>query len=119
MYFGSLLYPSKTSISKKNSFIDYKFNKSFGGIDKHNGNEQSKKINAIPKKVVRNGLGIFYYENGECYDGEFKNDLPDGKGNWYYPGYPNEKHIKYSGYFKEGEYIGNQKYDEDYNCLIF
>lgn len=71
------------------------------------------------KNGRRNGLGIFYYENGECYDGEFKNDLPDGKGNWYYPGYPNEKHIKYSGYFKEGEYIGNQKYDEDYNCLIF
>ena len=44
---------SKTSISKKNSFIEYKINKSFGGIDKHNGNEQSKKINAIPKKVVR------------------------------------------------------------------
>ena len=71
------------------------------------------------KNGRRNGLGIFYYENGECYDGEFKNDLPNGKGNWYYPGYPNEKHIKYSGYFKEGEYIGNQKYDEDYNCLIF
>ena len=35
------------------------------------------------KNGRRNGLGIFYYENGECYDGEFKNDLPDGKGNWY------------------------------------
>ena len=29
---------------------------------------------------IYDGIGKYYYENGEYYDGEFKNDLRNGKG---------------------------------------
>ena len=55
-FIHNLLYciNSKTSKSKINSSIDHKKNRSFGGICGYgNGNEPSRKINAIPKKAVR------------------------------------------------------------------
>ena len=55
-FIHNLLYSinSKTSKSKKNSSN----NKSFSGIYKNNEKEIGKKINAIPKKVVRKNFNI-------------------------------------------------------------
>ena len=55
-FIHNLLYciNSKASKSKKNTSIDHKKNRSFGGICGGGiGNEPNKKINAIPKKAVR------------------------------------------------------------------
>ena len=43
------------------------------------------------------------YENGNIYIGQFKNDLPNGKGTYYYF---NGK-IKYNGDQINGEFVGN------------
>ena len=32
------------------------------------------------KNDLKEGKGIYYYNNGNKYEGEFKNDLREGKG---------------------------------------
>ena len=52
------------------------------------------------------------YVNGKLlYDGEMKNDQPNGKGKLYYP---NSDILKYEGSFKNGEYNGKgTEYSEE------
>ena len=33
---------------------------------------------------VRNGKGVYYYENGDKYEGDWKNNLKDGEGILYF-----------------------------------
>ena len=33
---------------------------------------------------LREGKGIYYYHNGDRYEGEFRNNLREGKGIFYY-----------------------------------
>ena len=33
---------------------------------------------------MREGKGIYYYHNGDRYEGEFRNNLREGKGIFYY-----------------------------------
>jgi antitoxin component YwqK of YwqJK toxin-antitoxin module len=56
------------------------------------------------KLSPRNGLGKDYSADGKLiYEGDFKNDLRDGNGVYYYNGY------KYIGQFKEGKEDGQGK----------
>lgn len=63
------------------------------------------------KKGEWNG-DIKMYVNGKLlYDGEMKNDQPNGKGKLYYP---NSDILKYEGSFKNGEYNGKgTEYSEE------
>ena len=36
------------------------------------------------KNDKKEGKGIFYYFNGDKYDGEWKDDKKEGKGTFYY-----------------------------------
>ena len=42
-------------------------------------------MSVIKKKGKRDGIGIFTYENGNKYVGEFKNGTMDGQGTFTYP----------------------------------
>ena len=33
---------------------------------------------------IREGKGIMYYNNGDRYEGDWKNDKKEGKGKYYY-----------------------------------
>lgn len=33
---------------------------------------------------MKNGLGKYFYQNGERYIGEWKHDLKEGKGQYHY-----------------------------------
>ena len=44
------------------------------------------------------GYGIFYFNNGNRYDGEGKNSKKDGKARFYF----NDGKIIYDGYYKDG-----------------
>ena len=46
---------------------------------------------------LREGKGIFYINNGNRYEGDWKNDKYEGKGIFYY-----NKGDKYEGDFKNG-----------------
>ena len=35
------------------------------------------------KKALRHGFGVNVYVNGDLYKGEFKTNLPDGRGQFY------------------------------------
>ena len=48
----------------------------------------------------KNGVGAYYFEDGEKYIGEFQNDVFHGKGTYYYI----DGNIK-SGEWNDGEYI--------------
>jgi len=45
---------------------------------------------------MRNGFGKYRYENGDFYEGEFKNGLKEGRGRYLYS----------SGSVYEGYFIG-------------
>ena len=49
------------------------------------------------------GKGILYFNNGNKYDGEFKNGLREGKGILYY-----NNGDKYEGYWKNDEKEGSR-----------
>ena len=51
----------------------------------------------------REGNGKYIWENGEYYIGQFKNDLRNEKGTYYYS---NGK-IKYEGDWINDKFIGN------------
>ena len=51
--------------------------------------------------------GEYIWEDGKYYKGEFKNDLPDGKGIKYYK----NGNIMYEGDFIKGKFEGNGKYN--------
>ena len=54
----------------------------------------------------KEGNGKYIWEDGEYYVGQFKNNLPNGKGISYYS---NNK-IKYEGDYINGKFDGNGKY---------
>ena len=58
------------------------------------------------KNDLREGNGIYEYKNGDKYKGEWKNDLRNGKGILYYK----NGNIKY-----EGKYLNDKK---DYQINI-
>ena len=39
------------------------------------------------------GKGKFFFNNGDRYEGEFKNDKLNGKGTFYYKDGKKEKHV--------------------------
>ena len=49
------------------------------------------------------GNGIFFYENGDYYIGEFKNGEMNGKGKLYFK----NGNIKFEGNFLNNKYEGN------------
>ena len=51
------------------------------------------------KNDIREGKGIFYYKNGDIYEGECKNDVAEGKGIFYWS----------NGDRYEGEWKNNEK----------
>ena len=54
----------------------------------------------------RNGMGIFYYANGDVYDGEWQNDEKRGKGTYRY----SDGEV-YTGQWFNGNKHGQGKYD--------
>jgi hypothetical protein len=50
--------------------------------------------------------GKYIYEDGKYYLGEFKNNLPNGKGVKYY----SNGNIQYEGHFRNGKYEGKGKF---------
>ena len=50
------------------------------------------------KNGLREGKGIFYYKNGNKYEGDWKNGLREGKGIYYY-----KNGNKYEGYWKDNK----------------
>jgi len=73
---------------------------------------------------MQNGKGILYYKNGNIkYEGDFKNNMPDGNGKYiwedgsYYigPWVKGLKHGKGKLYYANN----NIKYDGNYNLDLF
>lgn len=59
---------------------------------------------------MRNGFGKFYYNEGSVYEGHWKDNLMNGKGNLYYS---NGK-LAYEGDWRMDEFHGFGKvYNED------
>ena len=64
-------------------------------------------INMINKDIIkRSNNGKYIYDDGNYYIGEFKNNIPNGKGVKYYK----NGNILYDGYFINGIFEGNGKY---------
>jgi hypothetical protein len=59
------------------------------------------------------GKGIYKYKNGNVYSGLWKNGLKNGKGEFNY--LINGKTTVVSGYWKDGDYSGTTKPEEEYN----
>ena len=57
---------------------------------------------------LKNGKGIYYFGNGDRYEGEWKNDRYEGKGIYYF-----KDGRKYEGDWK------NDKKEGKRNCLLF
>jgi hypothetical protein len=54
-------------------------------------------------KGKRHGIGAYNYANGNRYEGEFKNDKPNGRGVFRYSA---------TGNVYEGEFIDNRIIDQ-------
>jgi hypothetical protein len=75
------------------------------------------------KDGKKEGYGIYYYTDGDIYEGEWKNDLPDGKGKHT----SKDGSYSYEGTFKEGKkngrgicYFDDGVYEgEFYNNLFY
>ena len=61
----------------------------------------------------RHGTGIMYYQDGNIYDGEWKNDRPEGKGSFITA----DKLCTYVGDFLHGEYNGKGIYSRKDNNI--
>ena len=57
--------------------------KKYIGESKENSKIEFNKFQNLKKKL-KEGRGIYYYNDGERYEGDWKNDLKDGKGIYYY-----------------------------------
>ena len=72
-------------------------------------------INIIKEDIIKksnNGRylnGRYTWDDGKYYEGQFKNDLPNGKGVKYY----SNGNILYEGYFLNGKFDGKGKYIYD------
>ena len=77
--------------------------------NKNSNNKACGKFIGELKNGKKEGKGTAYYNNGDKYEGEFKNDLRDGY--WIYF-YGNEKYKDdvYIGYWKEGKFEGKGIY---------
>jgi hypothetical protein len=73
------------------------------GDDSYTGNF----ANGLP-----DGKGVYIYENGNVYKGHFKDGRKDGKGEFKYS--VDGKTTTLSGYWKDGDYVGLNKPDEEY-----
>ena len=51
------------------------------------------------EKRQRDGSGVFYYHNGDCYEGEWKNDQKIGHGTYYWQVHPG-KNLEWDTYPK-------------------
>ena len=54
---------------------------------------------------LKEGNGIYYYNNGERYEGDWKNDLKEGKGIYYY-----NDGDRYEGDYKDSKKEGKGIY---------
>ena len=57
------------------------------------------------KNNKKEGKGIYYFNFGDNYEGDYKNDERDGKGIYYY-----NNGDRYEGDFKNGKFEGKGKY---------
>ena len=64
------------------------------------------------KNGVSEGKGIYYYNDGDRYEGDFKNDKQEGKGIYYYPNgdrimgdYHNDKPIGKHAYLNTNGFV--------------
>lgn len=60
----------------------------------------------ISEEGKRDGFGVFYYNNGDKYEGEWKNDKTHGKGIIFYHDNEERDRISYHGDFKDGNIEG-------------
>ena len=111
---------ANTEYGSSGSPIFLKNSKSVIGIHKQGNVDKTENygdfiypaINIIKediKKKRSNGKyinGKYIYEDGKYYIGEFKNDIPNGKGIKYYP----NDNILYDGNFVNGKFEGSGKY---------
>ena len=54
--------------------------------------------------ILAEGHGSMIYSGGDRYEGNWKNDIPEGDGVYYY-----KSGAIYTGYFKNGEEMDMEK----------
>ncbi|TGN08327.1 MORN repeat-containing protein [Leptospira ilyithenensis] len=111
LIFGSFFYFISCSSTPKegeaNKEGTEQSSRSVENIDVQDPNKQDsneKKFGCVEGDCV-NGIGKYIYENGDIYQGSFKNDQREGQGNFVYT-----DGEKFSGIYKEDKRSGPGEY---------